>query len=128
MLERNHYRETSAGPDMCRVKTRRVSLGFKCHLGVWGRHDQECSLLNPRVWRLLARSQSGSGGASPLVGGIRASPTMGSPFLAKIRILKGMYPDRPNGNCYSLRKPYLSALPCMLVHSALHLGRGWGDV
>lgn len=61
-----------------------------------------------------------------LVGGIRASPTMGSPFLAKIRILKDMYPAHPNGNRYSLRKPYLSALSCMLVHSALHRGRGWG--
>lgn len=65
MLERNHYRETSADPDVCRVKTRRVSLRSKCHLGVWGRHDQECPLLNRRVWRLLARSQSGPGGACP---------------------------------------------------------------
>src|SRR4051812_47403642 len=31
-------------------------------------------------------------------------------FLAKICILKGMYPAHANGNCYSLRKPYLSAL------------------
>lgn len=79
-------------------------------------------LLNRLSWRLLARSPSGSGGASPLVGGIRAAQTMGSPFLAKICILKGMYPAHSNGNCYSLREPYSSVVSCTLVHSALHGG------
>ena len=58
---------------------------------------------NRRAWRLLARS---------LVGGIRAARTMAFPFLAKICILMGKYPAHRNGNCYSLRKPYLSALSC----------------
>lgn len=105
MLERNHYRKTSAGPVMCRLKTRCVSLRFRSHPGVWGRPGQEC----------FCCRTDGCGGFSPaakVAPEARLPSSVGSGrlrlwvrlFLAKVCVLMGMYPARPNGNRYSLRK------------------------